>query len=212
MTRVGEQAETTTDGKAAWSATGPRSQRVEGQRDAGISWPPESRQRAACRDVARSGARPVPDRSRLEESRTLGLIQWPWDNRSRCAPGRRALRFGSHPVAWTVSPASLLSRSSGCWPAQMLVQKLKRPHAVDRVGAVEEFDGRAIADAERVVEPAHFGEFISDPFVRRDAVVVAAFNHERPRRDERGHFRVVERVAQIEFHHFIFSGVEIAVG
>src|SRR2546427_935483 len=36
---------------------------------------------------------------------------------------------------------------------------------------------------------------------RRHAVVVAAFDHERPGRDERGHLRVVERIAEVEFHH-----------
>src|SRR5437762_1223120 len=38
------------------------------------------------------GARPVPGRSSHEDTGTPGLTRWPGNNRSRCAPGRRALR------------------------------------------------------------------------------------------------------------------------
>src|SRR6266536_5053047 len=97
-------------------------------------------------------------------------------------------------------------------PVQMCPQKLKSPHAIDRVRAVEEFDGRAIPNAERVIKPADFGKFISNPFIRRHPVIMPAFDHERSWRDQRGHLRVVECVAEVEFHHFVFAGVEIAVG
>src|SRR6266540_3481530 len=59
--------------------------------------------------------------------------------------------------AGTVAPCRETSRLFGRRPVEMPVQKLERPRAVDRVRAVEEFNGRAFADAKRVVEPAHLG-------------------------------------------------------
>ncbi len=41
------------------------------------------------------------------------------------------------------------------------MQELERPHAVDLVEAVEEFDVGAVAEAERVVHPADFGVFVA---------------------------------------------------
>src|SRR5207237_16187 len=68
------------------------------------------------------------------------------------------------------------------WPIQVPLQKLERPRTVDGVRAVEKLDRRAVPDAERVVQPADLRVFVSDPFVRRDAILVAAFDHERTRR------------------------------
>ena len=49
---------------------------------------------AAAHTAARLfiGARPVPGRSAHEHTRVPGVIRWLRNNRSRCAPGRRALR------------------------------------------------------------------------------------------------------------------------
>ena len=62
-------------------------------------------------------------------------------------------------------------------------------------------------EAEPDVKVPDFGEFVGHPGVRGDAVEVAAFDHERPGRDEGGHFGVVEGIAEVELGHFVFAGV-----
>jgi hypothetical protein len=74
---------------------------------------------------------------------------------------------------------------------EVVVEELKGSFAVDGVWAVEVFDGGAVADTELVVEAAHFGELVVDPFIETDAVAVSAFDHERARGDEGCHFGVV---------------------
>ena len=65
-------------------------------------------------------------------------------------------------------------------PIQMFVQKGERAHAVDRVGTVKKFDFSPIAQPQFVVVPADFGVLPGDPLIRRDAVVMSPFDHERP--------------------------------
>ena len=95
-------------------------------------------------------------------------------------------------------------------PAQLLLQKLKRPHAVDRVRAVEVLDGRAVADEELIVEAADFGELVVHPFVDAHAVVVAALDHEGAWGDQCGHLRIVEGAAHVPFPDFILASGDVA--
>ncbi len=81
---------------------------------------------------------------------------------------------------------------------------------MDHVRAVEVLDGGAFADEEFVVEAADLGELVVHPFVSADAVVVASFDHERPRRDESGHLRVVEGPAHVPLPNFVFVCVDVA--
>ena len=53
------------------------------------------------------------------------------------------------------------------------MQKGERPLAVNRMRTIEEFELRAIPQAELVVQPADLRIFPGDPLVRSDAVVVA---------------------------------------
>src|SRR5690348_10310848 len=48
---------------------------------------------------------------------------------------------------------------------QMLVQKLKSPHAVDRVRAIEEFDLSALSNSQPIVKAPHAGVFVGNPFI-----------------------------------------------
>ena len=50
-------------------------------------------------------------------------------------------------------------------PIEVFVQELEGALAIDRVRAIEEFDLGEIAEAELVVETAHAGKFMRDPFV-----------------------------------------------
>src|SRR5438128_2033957 len=54
-------------------------------------------------------------------------------------------------------------------PVQMLVQEGEGADAMDRVRAVEEFDGRPLRDFQVGIELAHLGVFIRHPLVRSDA-------------------------------------------
>src|SRR5439155_21714511 len=57
-------------------------------------------------------------------------------------------------------------------PMQMPLKKVKCSDSVDSMRSVENFQGGAISNAESVVQPTHFGEFVGDPFIGRDAIVV----------------------------------------
>src|SRR5258708_6611086 len=92
------------------------------------------------------------------------------------------------------------------WPIELLVQEFEGADAVDGVWAVEPLDRRAVADAELVIAALHLRVFVADPFVEADAIIVAALDHERPRRDEHGHFRVIGRVREIPFRHLVLPG------
>src|SRR5436309_1039986 len=83
-------------------------------------------------------------------------------------------------------------------PIQMPMQKAKGALAIDRVRPIEELDFAAVANAQLIIEAPHLGVFVSDPFVGRDAVIVATLDHEGPRCDQRRHLRIVKRIAQIE--------------
>jgi hypothetical protein len=102
----------------------------------------------------------------------------------KCKPGNR--RFGTMPLQVPkngafaprksaifrhFSTASRMAREGigrrrGVSIFQMLVQKLERPFAVDRVWAVEDLDGAAVADTELgVVQIEDLGIFISHRLV-----------------------------------------------
>ena len=77
--------------------------------------------------------------------------------------------------------------------------------------AIKIFNFRALGDAEVGIQPANLGELIRHPFVWSDSIFVAALDHERARRNQRGHLGVVKRMAEIELKHFVFTGEQITV-
>src|SRR4051812_28868976 len=94
----------------------------------------------------------------------------------------------------------------------MLVQKLKRPHSVDRVRAGEPFDLAAVTDPElRLIQEPDLGELAADRVVGTDAVKVPALDHERPGGDQRGHLGVVEGTAQVPLENLVLIGPYITV-
>src|SRR6266851_568889 len=97
-------------------------------------------------------------------------------------------------------------------PVEVFVQKIESSFPVDRVRADEPFDLGAVTDPQfGGVELAHLRKFVAHGFVRRDAVEMAALDHEGPRRDQGRHLRVVEGAAQIELEDFIFPAPNVAV-
>ena len=62
-----------------------------------------------------------------------------------------------------------------------------------------------------VVKAPHLGEFVGDPFVGRDAVVVPALDHEGPGRDQAREVGVVHHVGEVEFEHVVFAGQHVTV-
>src|SRR5262245_46921672 len=97
-------------------------------------------------------------------------------------------------------------------PVEVPVQKTVRSLSVDGVRPVEEFDLGPVRQAELRVKAAHARELVRDPFIRRHTIVMAAFDHEWPRRDQRGHLRIIEGVREVKLVHVIFDRVEITVG
>src|ERR1043165_2996004 len=75
--------------------------------------------------------------------------------------------------------------------------------------AVEELDFGSVRNSKLLVKPPDFGVFVRAPFVYPDAVVMPAFHHKWPGRNQRGHFRVIESVAQIPFRHFVLAGEHV---
>ncbi|MEY5014180.1 MAG: hypothetical protein RIS92_538 [Verrucomicrobiota bacterium] len=90
------------------------------------------------------------------------------------------------------------------------MEELKGSLAIDGVWAVEVFDGGSVADAELVVETAHFGELVVDPFIESDAVAMSAFYHEWAWGDEGCHFGVVGMTGEVPFPNFVFSDENVA--
>ena len=80
---------------------------------------------------------------------------------------------------------------------------------MDHVPGVEVLDGGALADLQLVVEAPHLGELVVHPFIKADAVVVAALDHKRARGDQRGHFGVVEGAAHVPLPDLILVGVNV---
>src|SRR5205085_5573339 len=72
-------------------------------------------------------------------------------------------------------------------PIQMPVQKSKRALPVDRMSAIEVFDFGFVRQAELRIKPAYFGVLVGYPLVFCDSVIMAAFNHERPRQHQVSH-------------------------
>src|SRR5512145_2154490 len=79
-------------------------------------------------------------------------------------------------------PAQTASVSQSLWPFQMPFQELEGSLSVDGMRAVEEFDLGMIGQIHaRRIEPARLCEFIRDPFVGCDSVMMSALHHERAR-------------------------------
>ena len=70
---------------------------------------------------------------------------------------------------------------------------------------------RSPSPSLRLVEEADLGELVADRLVGRDAVEVAALDHERPRGDQGGHLGVVERAAQVELEDLVLVGPDVTV-
>ncbi len=78
------------------------------------------------------------------------------------------------------------------------MQKLKRSHAVDGVGADKPFDLAAVADVQAgFVEVADFGELVAYGFVGSDAVGMATF---RPTSGGCGHTIVCDLAREKNYY------------
>src|SRR4051794_8823647 len=94
----------------------------------------------------------------------------------------------------------------------MFVQELEGSLAVNCMPAGEILDGATIADAKLgVVEVKDLGELRSDGLIGRDAVEVAALDHERPWRNQRRQLGVVESAPPVEREDLVFLGPNEAV-
>ena len=87
---------------------------------------------------------------------------------------------------------------------------MERTLTVDAMAALEEFYFRSIGQAELRVEPARFCVFVADPRIHSYPVMMAAFHHERPRKNEIRHFGVIERLPEIPVWHFPLDGAHEA--
>ncbi len=82
--------------------------------------------------------------------------------------------------------------------------------AVDGVGTVEVFDGGVFADPELVIEAAHFGVLVIDPFIEPDSVAVTAFDHEGAGSDECSHFGIVRVVGEVPLPDLVLADENVA--
>src|SRR5205807_2335522 len=129
-------------------------------------------------------------------------------------PGCRLL-FTRH---WNLSQMQKVARltyvKAYLWarPIQVLFQKRKCSSAVNLVPASEEFDFRPLRYLQFGVQPAHLGVLIRHPFIKADAVIMAALDHEWPGRDERRHFGVAEGVVHVEVEDFVGVHEQVAGG
>ena len=89
------------------------------------------------------------------------------------------------------------------------MQEIKRSLSIDRVRPIKKLDGGSIAQSQLHVVPPRLGEFISHPFIGRNAIVMAALDHEGSRKDQPAHLSVIERVAQIELGHVVFTRPQV---
>lgn len=94
----------------------------------------------------------------------------------------------------------------------MPMEEIKGALAIDGVAALKELDLGAVGETELSIKMAHFGIFVGDPRVDRNAVVVASLDHEGAGEDEVGHFGVVEGVAEIPVGHFPFDRLHEGAG
>jgi hypothetical protein len=93
----------------------------------------------------------------------------------------------------------------------VLVQKGEGALAVNLVAPQEEFDFGLLRNLEHAVDIANAGVFMRHPFIQADAIVVAAFDHERPGRDQPRHLCIIIGVGQVEFVHVVLAGEHVAV-
>src|SRR5438046_5084678 len=94
---------------------------------------------------------------------------------------------------------------------KMLMKEVESPFAIDRVRAIKKLDCGPITQSHLYISPPSFGEFISDPFVRRHAIVMTALDHKWPRKNQPAHLRVIEGIAQIKFRHVVFASIKVTI-
>ena len=75
----------------------------------------------------------------------------------------------------------------------MPMEELEGSLTVDHVTAVEELNLRAVGNPQLSVQTTHLGVFAGDPLIRRHAVTMAPFHHERSRCDQPRKLGMVER-------------------
>lgn len=90
------------------------------------------------------------------------------------------------------------------------MQERESALAVNFVTAEEKLDLGHFRDLQHAVDVADAGVFMGHPFIEADAVVVAAFNHERPRRDQPRHLGIIIGIAQVKFIHLVLAGEHVA--
>src|SRR5260370_2148514 len=132
-------------------------------------------------------------------------------------------RAAAHITTWSCAKWSLRVKTSNLngaepfasrfRPMQMLMQKIESSHSVNLVWADKELDLASFGWEMKLrrVKMAHFGEFVSDRLIGRDSVEMAAFDHERAGRNQRGHLGVIKSAAEVELENLIFAHPNVAV-
>ena len=92
------------------------------------------------------------------------------------------------------------------------MQEFECSLSVDGVRSVEMFYHSAIAQAHFDVMSSSLREFVVDPLIGGYAIIVPAFDHKWPRKNQPAHLSVIECIAQVEFWHVILSSVKVRIG
>jgi len=91
------------------------------------------------------------------------------------------------------------------------MEKCKGSDTPHGMASVEKLNLCPFPQPEFVIQVFHLTILVGHPFVRLYDVIMAAFNHERPGKDEIGHLGIAERTAHVEVGHFPFHGIHESV-
>jgi len=102
---------------------------------------------------------------------------------------------------------------SGLWPVQMFVEEVERADSVNLVWPGEKFDLAHVRWELELpgVQMAYFCKLIRNGLIRSHAIKEATFNHERSRCDERCHFGIVKRAAQVKLEDFVLPHPNVTI-
>src|SRR6266480_7767396 len=85
----------------------------------------------------------------------------------------------------------------------MLPQELERADSMDFMRTVEKLDGGPIRNFHIGIESTDFGVFVGNPFIPRNDVVMAAFDHEGTGGHQVRQFSMVGDISEIEFSYVV---------
>ena len=94
----------------------------------------------------------------------------------------------------------------------MAMQEIVSSLAIDRMRTVKEFNLSPISDSQLIIVTPNLGVFECDPLVHPHAIIMASFNHERPRGHQKRQFCIIGHMSHIPFEDFVFAGEHITEG